>query len=123
MTSADEEIVIRVEELAKKQGWQMSHLALLWLKSKGAVPIVGLNSVKKAEDICEMKGKVLTDEELTYLEEPYAPKAVAGHVEGDCLTCIVLSSFLGASMLPKHHTLKYSSCKSVSPSPPRTICT
>jgi Predicted oxidoreductases (related to aryl-alcohol dehydrogenases) len=80
MTSADEEIVNRVEELAKKKGWQMSHVALVWLKSKGAVPIVGLNSVEKVEDVCEMKGKLLTDEELSYLEGLYAPKPVAGHL-------------------------------------------
>lgn len=79
MTLADEEIINRVEELAIKKDWQMSHVALVWLKSKGALPIVGLNSIEKVLDVCELKGKVLTDEELCYLEEPYIPKPVAGH--------------------------------------------
>jgi aryl-alcohol dehydrogenase-like predicted oxidoreductase len=42
MTEADKEIIGRVEELAGKKGWKMSHVALAWLVSKGAASIVGL---------------------------------------------------------------------------------
>jgi aryl-alcohol dehydrogenase-like predicted oxidoreductase len=43
LTEADEEIVRMVEKLAGKKGWSMSHVVLVWLRSKGAVPIVGMN--------------------------------------------------------------------------------
>ncbi|KAJ5587656.1 NADP-dependent oxidoreductase domain-containing protein [Penicillium hispanicum] len=77
--ASDEAIIRRVEEVAKKKGWKMSHVALVWLKSKGTVPIVGLNSVEKVQDVCELRGKALTDEEVKYLEEPYQARPVAGH--------------------------------------------
>lgn len=79
LTEADEEIIRRVEEVADKKGWKMSHVALAWHKSKGTVPIVGLNSVERIEETCEMRGKTLTDEEVEYLEDPYVARPVAGH--------------------------------------------
>ena len=78
-TSADEAIINRVEEIAEKKGWKMSHVALAWLKTKGTVPIVGCNTVEKVEDLWELKGKTLTDEEVKYLEEPYEARPIAGH--------------------------------------------
>lgn len=79
LTEADEKIIRRVEELAAKKGWKMSQVALAWLKTKGAVPIVGFNSIKRLEDGCNVRGKTLTDEDAAYLEEPYVPKAIQGH--------------------------------------------
>jgi aryl-alcohol dehydrogenase-like predicted oxidoreductase len=79
VTADDEAIISRVEELAEKKGWKMSHVALAWHKSKGTVPIVGLNSSERIEEACEMRGKSLTEEEVRYLEEPYSPRKVAGH--------------------------------------------
>ncbi|KAJ5908159.1 hypothetical protein N7495_000841 [Penicillium taxi] len=79
VTAADEEIINRVEEIAKKKGWTMSHVALAWLSSKGTSPIVGCNSVDKLEDVCHLRGKVLAEEDIKYLEEPYVPKTIAGH--------------------------------------------
>lgn len=58
-----------MEELAIMKGWSMSHVAPVWFKSKGAVSIVGGSSVVKTEDLCETKGKYLTEEEMKYLEE------------------------------------------------------
>lgn len=78
-TAADEEIINRVEKLAEKKGWKMSQVALLWLGNKGAVPIVGFNSVKRIDEALGIRGKSLTDEDVKYLEEPYVPKPVAGH--------------------------------------------
>jgi len=82
LTEEDEEIIRRVEQVAKKKGagWKMSHVALIWHKSKRSVPIVGLNSIERIEDMCELKGKSLTDEEVKFFEEPYIPRPVAGHV-------------------------------------------
>ena len=44
-SKADETIIDRVEELAKKKGWQMSEVALAWIDAKIDSPIVGCNSV------------------------------------------------------------------------------
>ncbi|KFY04720.1 hypothetical protein V491_09274 [Pseudogymnoascus sp. VKM F-3775] len=79
LTAADREIIGRVEQLANKKGWKMNDIALAWHRRKGTVPVVGLNSVARVEDVCSLREKSLTDEEVDYLEEPYVPRAVAGH--------------------------------------------
>lgn len=79
LTSADKEIIGRVEQLANKKCWKMNDVALAWHKSKGTVPIVGLNSVGRVEDVCNLLGKSLADEDVKYLEEPYISREVAGH--------------------------------------------
>ena len=57
----------------------MSEVALAWNKSKSTVPIVGLNSVERVEEMAGLRNKVLTDEEEASLEELYKPKNVVGH--------------------------------------------
>lgn len=79
MTPADEAVIKRVQEVAEKKGWEMMHVALAWHKSKGTIPIVGLNSVERVNEVGELRNKVLTEEDVKYLEEVYVPKAVAGH--------------------------------------------
>lgn len=44
-TAADETIINRVEELAKKRGVSMAQIALAWIDSKVSSPIVGFSSV------------------------------------------------------------------------------
>lgn len=78
-TEADEVVVKRVEQVAKEKGWKMVHVALVWLRSKGAVPTVGATSVEKLEDAAYIRGKSLTESEIKFLEEPYVPKPVVGH--------------------------------------------
>ncbi|EED22926.1 aldo-keto reductase, putative [Talaromyces stipitatus ATCC 10500] len=78
-TAADEAIIKRVEQVAKEKGWKMVHVALIWLRSKGAAPIVGATSVEKLDDVVEIRGKSLTEKEIRFLEEPYVPKPIAGH--------------------------------------------
>ena len=80
LTPADEKIIRRVEELSRKKGWNMSHTGLAWLRSKGAVPITGFNSIVRIDEACELRGKTLTDEDMKYLEEPYVPKHIEAHV-------------------------------------------
>ncbi|KAF2670194.1 Aldo/keto reductase [Microthyrium microscopicum] len=75
----DEQIIGRVEDVAAKKGWKMAEVALAWQKSKGTIPIVGLNSVERVEEIRNLQGKVLTDEDVKYLEELYEAKPVTGH--------------------------------------------
>lgn len=79
VTPEDEEIIQRVEQLASKKGWKMSHVALIWHKTKGSVPIVGLNSTARVEEMSDLRDKSLTKEEVKYLEEPYIARPVAGH--------------------------------------------
>ena len=42
---AEDEIVRRVEEVAKKKGWPMAQVAIAWSMSKVISPIIGINSV------------------------------------------------------------------------------
>lgn len=75
----DETIINRVQELAEKKGWKMSHVALAWIIQKNTIPIVGFSSMDRLEESCELGDKTLTDEEIKYLEEPYKTKDVSGH--------------------------------------------
>lgn len=80
VTPADEEIIKRVGEVEQKKGWKMAQVSLVWLRSKGAIPIIGANSVSRVEDAVSLRNKVSTEDELAYLEEPYVPKPVVGHI-------------------------------------------
>lgn len=78
--NADSELIItRVQEIAQRRGWPMSHVALAWLNRRVTAPIVGFNSVARLDDVLDARGKVLTLEEEEYLEEPYRPKWIQGH--------------------------------------------
>lgn len=79
LNEADTEIIKRVSELAENHGWKMSHVALAWIIQKGTTPIVGMSSLGRVEEACDVRGKILTEDEVKYLEEPYKPKAVVGH--------------------------------------------
>jgi len=79
LSPADETIIGRVEEIAKKKDWAMAQVALAWIIQKNTIPIVGFSNVARLTQAVEVKGKELTDEEIKYLEEPYVPKAVVGH--------------------------------------------
>lgn len=46
ISEPDKEIIIRVEEIAKKRGWKMSEVALAWVDGKVSSPIVGISSVR-----------------------------------------------------------------------------
>lgn len=79
LTKEDEETIRRVEVIAKEKDWSMSQVALAWIRSKGAIPIVGFNSVGRIEDACGLRGKTLSGEDIQSLEEPYVPKRIVGH--------------------------------------------
>jgi aryl-alcohol dehydrogenase-like predicted oxidoreductase len=72
-------IINRVEEIAEKKGWSMAQVGLVWLKMKGTVPTTGINSVARLDEAASLRGKELTAEEMSYLEEPYQPKSIIGH--------------------------------------------
>ncbi|OCK84051.1 aldo-keto reductase-like protein [Lepidopterella palustris CBS 459.81] len=75
----DKKIVERVEELAKKRGWKMSHVALAWINKRITSPIIGFSTVERIHEALEIRGKTLTDEEEKYLEELYEPREIQGH--------------------------------------------
>lgn len=72
-------IISRVQEIADRRGWPMSHVSLAWLNRRVAAPIIGFSSIDRMEEALAARGKVLTDEEERYLEEAYKPKSVQGH--------------------------------------------
>jgi aryl-alcohol dehydrogenase-like predicted oxidoreductase len=71
-------IVRRVQAIAEKRGWKMSHVALAWINKRVSSPIIGLSSVGEMEEALASRGKVLTEEEEKYLEELYEPRPVIG---------------------------------------------
>lgn len=89
LSEADKVIIGRTEEIAKKRGWTMGQVALAWVQSKVSSPIVGVSSVRAGVSLpvsldghlhigsqperleqAIITGKLLTDEEVKYLEEP-----------------------------------------------------
>jgi aryl-alcohol dehydrogenase-like predicted oxidoreductase len=78
-SDVDQQIVKRVQEIAVKRGWKMSHVALAWINKRVASPIIGFSSVERIDEALEIKGKELTVEEEKYLEELYEARKVEGH--------------------------------------------
>ncbi|KAJ7077146.1 aryl-alcohol dehydrogenase [Mycena belliarum] len=78
---ANQKIVDRVEEIAKKRGISMAQVSVAWVLSKDAVsaPIVGTTSMANLYDAVAAVRVKLTEEELKYLDEPYQPMGVMGH--------------------------------------------
>ena len=80
LPEADVKIIGKVEELARKKEWKMSHVALAWLDYKGiSSPIIGFSKIERIDEALEMRGKMLTEDEVKFLEEDYMPKSVVGH--------------------------------------------
>ncbi|KAI4721033.1 Aldo/keto reductase [Aureobasidium sp. EXF-10727] len=77
-TQTDEQIVKKVEEVAKRKGISMAAVAVGWSVAKGDIPILGLSSVERIDEACENCKVVLSAEEIAELEELYMPKAVSG---------------------------------------------
>ncbi|KAH8998399.1 Aldo/keto reductase [Lactarius akahatsu] len=78
---SNQEVVKRVEEIAKKRGASMAQISLAWTLTKEIVsaPIIGTTSLDKLKDLIDAVDIKLSDAEVKYLEEPYRPTAVIGH--------------------------------------------
>jgi aryl-alcohol dehydrogenase-like predicted oxidoreductase len=76
----DRRIVERVAEIAETHGVPRVHIALAWLLQKTPVtaPIVGATTIKHLDDAVGALAVTLSQEEVTYLEEPYVPHRVVG---------------------------------------------
>lgn len=72
-------IISRVQEIAGRHDWPMSHVSLAWLNRRVSAPIIGFSSETRMDEALAARGKVLTDEEERYLEEVYKPKPIQGH--------------------------------------------
>ncbi|KAJ4152287.1 hypothetical protein NW754_004082 [Fusarium falciforme] len=79
LSEVDQKIVGRVVELAEKHDWAMAHVALAWIGKRVTSPIIGFSSVERIEQAIGARGKELSPEEVTYLEELYQPKQISGH--------------------------------------------
>lgn len=76
------EINERVEDVAEDKGASMAQIALSWLLHQDYVdaPIVGTTSVEHLESAVEALDISLSSSDLEYLEEPYEPVTINGHV-------------------------------------------
>ncbi|PQE23872.1 versiconal hemiacetal acetate reductase protein [Rutstroemia sp. NJR-2017a BBW] len=79
-TSEDIEIIGRVEKLAERKGTTMAAIAVAWCLARGAIPIVGLGSIERVDQIAEgfnlIKSGLLEKGDIDFLEERYAAKPV-----------------------------------------------
>ena len=78
--ATDRQIVERVAEVAGERGVPMAQVATAWMLSKPVItaPIVGATKPHHIDDAVAAVDLVLSDDEITRLEEPYQPHAVAG---------------------------------------------
>ena len=60
--------------MSKKLGVSMAAIATKWVLSKGAFPIVGVNSEERVDNILSAFSFELKEDDLAYLEEPYVPR-------------------------------------------------
>jgi aryl-alcohol dehydrogenase (NADP+) len=80
--NTDYEIVARVKKLAGEHGATPAQIALAWLLHKPGVvtPIIGASKMNHLEDAAGAVEIELSTEEITFLEEPYQPYPILGHV-------------------------------------------
>ncbi|TFK34297.1 NADP-dependent oxidoreductase domain-containing protein [Crucibulum laeve] len=76
-----EEIVNRVEKIAKEKGISMAQVALAWVMSRDGVtaPIVGTTSLENLYDLLSGIHVTLTEDEIKQLDEPYLPQNIIGN--------------------------------------------
>lgn len=77
----DQQVIERVAELARQYNLPRAHIALAWLLQKAPVtaPIIGATKISHLEDAVGALSVRLTQENITYLEEPYTPHRIVGH--------------------------------------------
>ena len=77
---ADRAVVDRVAQVAERRGVPRAQVALAWVLRNPVVasPIVGAGKPSHLEDAVAATALQLSDDEVTELEEPYQPHAVAG---------------------------------------------
>jgi 1-deoxyxylulose-5-phosphate synthase len=76
----DRPIYDRVAELAEKKGLSKTQIALGWMLQKATAPVIGATKISHIEDAVSALPVTLTDDEVAYLEEPYVPHKIVGHI-------------------------------------------
>ena len=71
-------IIDRVVQLAQKHGVSMAEISLAWLLTKVTAPVVGATKLSHIEGAANAVDLSLSDDEITYLEEPYVPHNLVG---------------------------------------------
>lgn len=74
----DQLIIDRVAELAKKRNVSMTEISLAWLLTKVTAPVVGATKMHHIEGAAKATELVLSNEEISYLEEPYVAHNLVG---------------------------------------------
>jgi len=78
---SNDEIVRRVIETAKSKGVTPAQLSIAWLLEKGVTsPIIGTSKVEHLEEFVNSLSVKISPEEVAYLEQPYVPQPISGHV-------------------------------------------
>jgi len=80
--ATDRQIIERVAEIAQRRGATRTHIALAWLLQKEQVtaPIIGATKLSHLDEATGALSFELTPEEVAYLEEPYVPHRIVGHI-------------------------------------------
>jgi aryl-alcohol dehydrogenase (NADP+) len=78
--ASDRQIVDAVKQVADQRGVPRAQVALAWVSHNPVVtaPIVGASKPSHLDDAVASLDITLTDEEISLLEKPYEPHAVAG---------------------------------------------
>jgi aryl-alcohol dehydrogenase (NADP+) len=78
----DFDIVNRVVELSKRKGVTPAQIALAWLLHQSGVtaPIVGASKMYQLEEAVAALDIQLSKDECAFLEEPYRPHPILGHI-------------------------------------------
>lgn len=77
----DYQIVLRVDELAKKYHATMTQIALAWHFAKGiSSPVIGATKIKYIDDAVGALNIRLTAEDVAYLDELYIPHKIVGAI-------------------------------------------
>ncbi|HNB51005.1 MAG TPA: aldo/keto reductase [Anaerolineales bacterium] len=78
--ASDNAVIARVAEMAEKYGVPMGHISLAWLLNKKPVvaPVIGATKISHLESAVAALDVQLESDDMTYLEEPYAPHPIVG---------------------------------------------
>ncbi len=74
-------VIERVQEIAKKHGVSNAQIALAWMLSKSHItaPIIGASKMKHLEEAIAALDIILSEDEISSLEEAYQPHPILGH--------------------------------------------
>nr|WP_316676461.1 aldo/keto reductase [uncultured Tolumonas sp.] len=74
----DKLVIQRVIELAEKFAVSMTEISLAWLLTKVTSPVVGTTKISNIETAVKSTDLVLSERDISYLEELYTPHHLAG---------------------------------------------